>query len=108
MQELEADFGIKLFDRTNRGVIATIYGDALTKHARLILAQVKHAGEELSDLAAGQGGRVEVPLGGPEGIVNLLPKVFQAFFEDEEARTCSQCGTLHPGKGQAPEGWIEL
>ena len=60
VQELEADFVIKLFDRTNRGVIATNYGVALTKHARLILAQVKHAGEELSDVAAGLGGRVAI------------------------------------------------
>jgi len=52
--------------------------------------------------------RVEVTLGGPDGIVELLPKVYQAFYEDEEARTCSKCGTLHPGKGQAPEGWIAL
>jgi DNA-binding transcriptional LysR family regulator len=49
-----------LFDRTNRGVIATNYGVALTKHARLILAQVKHAGEALSGLAAGLGGRVAI------------------------------------------------
>lgn len=52
--------------------------------------------------------RVEVPLGGPEGIVEVLPKIYDAFFEDEEARTCQKCGTLHPGKGQAPEGWIVL
>ena len=47
-------------------------------------------------------------LGGPEGIVEVLPKIYDAFFEDEEARTCPKCGTLHPGKGQAPEGWIVL
>ena len=52
--------------------------------------------------------RVEVPLGGPQGIVDALPKIYDAFFEDEEARTCPKCGTLHPGKGQAPEGWIVL
>ena len=28
-----------------------------------------------------------------------LPPVFTAFYEDETARTCGQCGALHPGKG---------
>lgn len=32
-------------------------------------------------------------------IVDDLPPLFQAFYEDERARTCPQCGALHPGKG---------
>ncbi len=28
-----------------------------------------------------------------------LPPVFNAFYRDENARTCGNCGTLHPGKG---------
>ena len=32
-------------------------------------------------------------------IVTDLPPVFNAFYEDEQARVCKQCGTLHPGKG---------
>ena len=32
-------------------------------------------------------------------IVVDLPPVFTAFYEDEKARECPQCGTLHPGKG---------
>ena len=32
-------------------------------------------------------------------IVEDLPPVFEAFYGDEQARTCPQCGTLHPGKG---------
>ena len=32
-------------------------------------------------------------------IVKDLPPVFTAFYEDEKARTCPSCGTLHPGKG---------
>lgn len=32
-------------------------------------------------------------------IVTDLPPVFNAFYEDEKARVCRQCGTLHPGKG---------
>jgi len=32
-------------------------------------------------------------------IVADLPPVFQAFYDDEAARKCPSCGTLHPGKG---------
>jgi 3-hydroxyanthranilate 3,4-dioxygenase len=32
-------------------------------------------------------------------IVVDLPPVFAAFYADERARTCTQCGTVHPGKG---------
>jgi 3-hydroxyanthranilate 3,4-dioxygenase len=32
-------------------------------------------------------------------IVADLPPVFTAFYEDESARTCGNCGALHPGKG---------
>jgi len=32
-------------------------------------------------------------------IVADLPPVFEAFYSDEAARTCGNCGALHPGKG---------
>jgi 3-hydroxyanthranilate 3,4-dioxygenase len=32
-------------------------------------------------------------------IVDDLPPLFQAFYDDEKARTCANCGTIHPGKG---------
>lgn len=32
-------------------------------------------------------------------IVKDLPPVFEAFYTDEKARACGQCGALHPGKG---------
>lgn len=32
-------------------------------------------------------------------IVEDLPPVFSLFYADEKARTCKNCGALHPGKG---------
>lgn len=48
--------------------------------------------------------RVEVQL---TSIVKDLPPLFNAFYEDKDARTCSHCGELHPGK-EPPEGWVSL
>lgn len=50
--------------------------------------------------------RIEAPLTAAAGIVSQLPEFYDAFHADEEARTCPQCGALHPGKGPPPEGWV--
>jgi 3-hydroxyanthranilate 3,4-dioxygenase len=36
-------------------------------------------------------------------IVTDLPPLFTAFYESDEARTCGNCGALHPGKGSEAE-----
>ncbi len=48
--------------------------------------------------------RVEVLL---TSIVRDLPPLFERFYEDEELRTCGQCGAAHPGK-EPPQGWVRL
>jgi 3-hydroxyanthranilate 3,4-dioxygenase len=52
--------------------------------------------------------RAELSLVDPNGIVTELPGIFEAFEADTEARTCGNCGTVHPGKGKPPAGWVEL
>ena len=60
IQDLELDFEVKLFERTNRGVIPTAYGEALIRHGKLILSQVSNAAQELDDLTEGSSGRVVI------------------------------------------------
>ena len=60
VRDLERDLGVDLFERGNRGVTPTIYGEALVTHARRVLAQLEHAAEEIDDLAHGTGGRVAI------------------------------------------------
>ena len=60
LKDLETDFNVRLFDRTNRGVVPTEFGEALVRHGKLILAQLSHAAQELDDLNEGLGGRVVV------------------------------------------------
>ena len=60
IQDLEIDFEVKLFTRTNRGVVPTVFGDTLIRHGKLIFAQVSSAAQELDDLNEGNSGRVVV------------------------------------------------
>lgn len=60
IQDLEYDFEVKLFDRTNRGVVPTVFGSSLIRHGKLIFAQVSNAAQELDDLNEGNSGRVVV------------------------------------------------
>lgn len=52
--------------------------------------------------------RAEVSLLDSSAIVTKLPEIYEAFHNNIEARTCPDCGELHPGKGKPPEGWVTL
>ncbi len=41
-------------------------------------------------------------------IVDALPAIYDGSHSDEEARTCPDWATLHPGKGPPPDGWVNL
>ncbi len=60
IKDLETDFGVILFNRTNKGVIPTTYGNALIRHGKLILTQISNAAQELDNLNEGLGGRIVV------------------------------------------------
>ncbi|MCC7320435.1 MAG: 3-hydroxyanthranilate 3,4-dioxygenase [Rubellimicrobium sp.] len=48
--------------------------------------------------------RAEIDL---ESIVDDLPPIYEAFYNNPAARVCPGCGAVHPGK-VPPEGWVKL
>ena len=48
--------------------------------------------------------RVEVKIA---SLVKDLPPLYEAFYQDQTARTCPKCGTIHPGK-KPPDGWVAI
>ncbi|MDZ7907205.1 MAG: LysR family transcriptional regulator [Gemmobacter sp.] len=60
LSELEQSLGLLLFERGRRGMIATVYGAALIRHAHLIISDVDAMREELAGLAAGASGRLSI------------------------------------------------
>ena len=69
---MEAVLGAQLLERTRRGVRPTAAGDALIRHARLILFQVEQMRGELRSYGAGFRGRIRV-LCNTAAIVAFLP-----------------------------------
>lgn len=60
IRDLELDFAVSLFERTNRGMEPTAFGTALVRHGKLMLAQLAHAVQEIDALSGGSAGRVVV------------------------------------------------
>lgn len=60
IRDLENALDLTLFNRSSRGVTPTAYGEVLIKHAKLILAQVRHVSEELVSLHEGVSGHINV------------------------------------------------
>ena len=55
LQEMEALTGAPLFTRTSRGSVPTPFGHVLVRHARAIIAQLRNADREVSELREGHG-----------------------------------------------------
>lgn len=60
IKDLEIDFDVLLFDRTNRGVVPTVFGEALIRGGQLIFSQIGTTAQEMEDLAGGNAGRIVV------------------------------------------------
>jgi DNA-binding transcriptional LysR family regulator len=80
LQDIEQTLDLTLFERTSRGLHPTVYGEVFARHAKLVLAQLRHAAEELENLHHGYGGHVSV---GTllAASVGLLPKAIVRLKE---------------------------
>jgi DNA-binding transcriptional LysR family regulator len=73
LAELERGLGIKLFERSARGVNPTVYGECLIRHARSMLDELAQTRDELRGLVTGTSGKVCI--GALSSTVNtLLPQ----------------------------------
>lgn len=60
LSDLEANLGIRLFDRHPRGLTPNWYGEVVIRHAHSMLSALRHTGEELNALREGNAGTVAV------------------------------------------------
>ena len=84
LRGLEEELGVRLFDRTPVGVVATVFGEALAMHAKAIEAQLRSAEAAIGALRGTASGHVKVGIG-PSVASALLPATTVALQR------------LHPG-----------
>ena len=78
--QLEAELGIRLFERTTRSVNLTSAGAAWLPYAREALASMNRAADAAEDLAAGRSGRLRVGLAAT-GALSFMPPLLRSFRE---------------------------
>jgi DNA-binding transcriptional LysR family regulator len=78
LREVEDVLAVPLFDRYSRGVRLNVYGESFVDHARAVLAQIRHAGEEISLLKSADIGTVTVGIH-LVGSSTLLPRAIAAL-----------------------------
>ncbi len=60
LKALEDGYGVQLFERTTRGVVATVYGEALLPYAKLIVSEAGNADEIIRQMRGANRGVVRV------------------------------------------------
>jgi DNA-binding transcriptional LysR family regulator len=76
---MEAALGAQLLERNRRGVTTTAAGDALMRHARLILDQVEQMHGDLRNYGTGLKGRIRL-LSNTAGLAAFLPDRLGRFL----------------------------
>ncbi|MCY0096860.1 LysR family transcriptional regulator [Hoeflea ulvae] len=84
IQLLEYQLGAAVFERRPHGVELTVIGERLLRHARLVVAQVSDAVEEIDNLRTGGTGHIRVGAG-PSWLRRLLPEAVAAALSERPA-----------------------
>lgn len=72
VHQLERELKVKLFDRTPKGLVPTVYGEALSLHARTIQSELNDAEREIALLSGAAKGEVRVGVT-PSVAATLMP-----------------------------------
>jgi DNA-binding transcriptional LysR family regulator len=75
---LERELGVPLLQRSSRGVIPTDYGRVLASRAKVIEAELRLVGEEISQLQGVRSGMISVGLSAGSSL--LLTRVLEQFW----------------------------
>ena len=73
LADLEKGLGVKLFERNSKGMVPNAYGEALIRQARVVLASLAQARDEMHALKSGASGKIKIGAL-PAMTPGLLPK----------------------------------
>jgi len=60
LKRIEESYGVPLFDRTTRGVVPTVYGEALLPYAKLIVSEIGNADDVIRQMRGASRGVVRI------------------------------------------------
>ncbi len=100
LQQLESRLNVKLFERMQRGMEPTVYGEVMIRYAKSVVHDFDHAEAEIAELSKGASGFIRIgTVMGP--IPKLLTQWLMAFREENpHVRVSVDVGTsdaLLPG-----------
>jgi DNA-binding transcriptional LysR family regulator len=84
LQDLERNIGLPLFDRGRRGMQPTNYGEAMIRHARLVLSDLDRTRLEPEALSSGATGQIKIG-----AVISAIPFLL--------ARAVAMLKREHPG-----------
>lgn len=85
IQDMEAELGFKLFDRSPRGLTLTPAGQSYLRDARKIMVLLESAASSAQRLAVGLAGQLRLGFVENAGWDGLLPKLFRKFQSEVPA-----------------------
>lgn len=108
LKDLEDMLGVQLFDRLPRGMRPTWYGETMIRHARMALASLSQAHDEIEALKAGRYGQVSVGAITTPGITLLPPAVALVKQEHPSLRVSLQIETSDVLMERLAQGKLDM
>lgn len=96
IQQLEAELQAPLLMRSKQGTSFTPFGQALLRHAKLIVHQTQRASDEIAQLRGLWSGTIKLSISPAIGL-GLLPQALAQFTERYPQVTVSARDGLYPG-----------
>jgi DNA-binding transcriptional LysR family regulator len=108
LKDLEDVLEVSLFDRLPRGMRPTWYGETMIRHARVALASLNQAHDELVALKAGRFGQVSVGAITSPGLMLLPPAVALVKQEHPNLRVALEIETSDVLMERLAQGKLDI
>lgn len=108
LKDLEDVLEVPLFDRLPRGMRPTWYGETMIRHARMALASLNQAHDELTALKAGHFGQVGIGAITSPGLSLLPPAVALVKQEHPSLRIALDIETSPVLMGRLEQGKLDI
>lgn len=108
LKDLEDALGAQLFERLPRGMRPTWYGETMIRHARMALASLSQAHDEIDALKAGRFGQVSVGAITAPGMTLLPGAVAQVKQEHPTLRVSLQIETSDVLMERLSQGKLDM